>query len=134
LPLGGREFEFGQSSHLTEGLLMAGSVVVGLIGITLAWHFYQRDPLWALPKRIASQFSFAHRVLVNKYYVDEFYNATFVRGTLVFARALSGFAANIIDGLVNLTRHITVFFFGYGSSLFDRFVVDGAVNGLAYTA
>jgi NADH-quinone oxidoreductase subunit L len=35
---------------------------------------------------------------------------------------------------VNLTRHITVLLLGHGSSLFDRFIVDGAVNGLASTA
>ena len=60
--------------------------------------------------------------------------AEFVRGTVVFSRALSWFDANIIDGLVNLTRHVTVFLLGYGSSLFDQFIVDGAVNGLAYSA
>ncbi|HLJ73135.1 MAG TPA: hypothetical protein VKU62_01020 [Thermoanaerobaculia bacterium] len=52
----------------------------------------------------------------------------------MFATALSWFDVNIIDGLVNLTRNITVYVLGYGSSLFDRFVVDGAVNGVAYTA
>ena len=40
----------------------------------------------------------------------------------------------VIDGAVNLVRHATVFFFGHGSRLFDTYVVDGAVNGVAYTA
>ena len=52
----------------------------------------------------------------------------------MFSRALSWFDTNIIDGLVNLTRHITVYVLGHGASLFDQYVVDGAVNGLAFTA
>jgi NADH-quinone oxidoreductase subunit L len=31
-------------------------------------------------------------------------------------------------------RHLTVFFFGHGSNLFDRYLVDGAVNGVAWSA
>ena len=40
----------------------------------------------------------------------------------------------IIDGLVNLVRHITVFPLGHGSNLFDKYIVDGLVNGVANTA
>jgi NADH-quinone oxidoreductase subunit L len=32
---------------------------------------------------------------------------------------------------VNLVRHVTVVGFGMGSNLFDKYVVDGAVNGVA---
>jgi len=52
----------------------------------------------------------------------------------VFARFLSWFDKNIIDGIVNLVRHLAVYPFGYGSSLFDKYVVDGAVNGVAFAA
>src|SRR3954452_19568212 len=45
--LGRHPFEFGESPAGTEALLMAISVLVGLAGIGLAWHFYKRDPLWA---------------------------------------------------------------------------------------
>src|SRR5581483_2270988 len=117
-----------------EAILMLISIGVGAFGIVLAWRFYHRDPLWALPRKIASRYSLAYRLLVNKYYIDELYNATAVRGTIVFARVLSWIDANIVDGLVNLTRHLTVFLGGHGSNLFDRFVVDGAVNGLAWAA
>ena len=75
-----------------------------------------------------------HRVLTNKYYVDELYNATVIRGTLLFATFLALFDVYVIDGAVNLVRHATVFVFGHGSRLFDTYVVDGAVNGVAYTA
>ncbi|HEY8711507.1 MAG TPA: NADH-quinone oxidoreductase subunit L, partial [Thermoanaerobaculia bacterium] len=75
-----------------------------------------------------------HHILENKYFIDEIYNATVVRATLVFSMFLSWFDANIIDGLVNLTRNITVIGFGHGSNLIDKYIIDGAVNGVAYTA
>jgi len=134
LPLGGHEFHFHEASHAEELILMAVSVSIAAIGIFLAYRFYKRDESWTTSTRLAARFAPIYGLITNKYYVDEFYNATFVRGTVVFSRALSWFDANIIDGLVNLTRHVTVFLLGYGSSLFDQFIVDGAVNGLAYSA
>jgi NADH-quinone oxidoreductase subunit L len=39
-----------------------------------------------------------------------------------------------VDGIVNGVRNLTLFVFGYGSNLFDKYIVDGAVNGVADTA
>jgi NADH-quinone oxidoreductase subunit L len=132
--LGGHPFEFGESPASTEALLMAISVLVGLGGIALAWHFYKRDPLFALPKKISTRFSPVHKLLENKYYVDEIYNATVIEGTLTLARVMAWIDTWIIDGAVNLVRHITVWPLGEGSSLFDKYVIDGLVNGVAWTA
>jgi NADH-quinone oxidoreductase subunit L len=66
-------------------------------------------------------------VLSNKYYVDELYDATVVRGTWGLARQLSRFDAGVIDGLVNFSRHFTVVT-ALLSGFFDRYVVDGLVN------
>src|SRR6185369_154620 len=67
-------------------------------------------------------------------YVDELYNATAIAGTLLLARVLAWIDVYIFDGFVNLVRHITVWPLGEGSSLFDKYVVDGVVNGVAWTA
>ena len=134
LPLGGHQYHFHEAPHWEELLLMALSVTIAVVGIIIAYRFYKRDETWATPKRLAARFAPLYGLLTNKYYVDEFYNATVVQSTIVFSRFLSWVDANIIDGLVNLTRHVTVFPLGHGSSLFDRFVVDGAVNGLAWAA
>jgi NADH-quinone oxidoreductase subunit L len=134
LPLGDHQFHFHEAPKWEEMLLMALSVGIALVGIFIAARFYKRDATWAAPNRLAKRFAPIYGLLTNKYYVDEFYDATVIRATLVFSRALSWFDANIIDGLVNLTRHITVIILGHGSSLFDQFVVDGAVNGVAFTA
>jgi NADH-quinone oxidoreductase subunit L len=134
LPIGGHAFHFHEASHATEYILMAISVLIALTGILLAWRFYDRDRQWSTPKRFATRFRFVHRLLENKYYVDELYNATAIGGTLLVSRVLWWIDANIIDGIVNTTRHATVFLLGHGSSLFDKFVVDGAVNGVGWSA
>ena len=44
-------------------------------------------------------------MLANKYYVDELYDETVVRGTWATARGLYKFDANVVDGMVNGSRH-----------------------------
>ena len=134
LPLGREVYEFAEASRAQETLLILSSVAVATVGWAMAFFLYYKDGAFARATRLRERFPLAFNVLHNKYYVDEFYNATFVRGTIVFARALSWFDVHIVDGLVNLVRNITVYILGYGSSLFDRFVVDGAVNGIAELA
>jgi NADH-quinone oxidoreductase subunit L len=130
-PIGGEPFEFHEAAASTEWTLMLVSVAVAVLGIFLAWRFYKRDPLWSTPKRLAATFAPIHRALENKYYVDELYNATLIRGTLLLAQVLWWFDTWVVDGIVNGVRHLTVFLFGHGSNLFDKYVVDGAVNGVA---
>src|SRR5205814_1404369 len=89
---------------------------------------------WAAPKRLAGSWPRIHRLLENKYYIDELYNVIAIRPLLWFSRVMWWIDANVIDGIVNGTRHLTVVAFGYGSSLFDRYIVDGAVNGVANSA
>ena len=134
LPIAGHEYHFAHMSHAAEWVLMGLSVAIAGLGIFLAWRFYKRDAAWTTPKRFVSRFPAVHRVLDRKYYVDEVYNVVFVGGTVILCRALWWIDANIVDGIVNLTRHAAVILFGHGLWLFDRFIVDGAVNGVAWTA
>ncbi len=134
LPIEGHAFHFHEASHATEWALMIISVAIAVAGIFLAYRFYFKDAAWTAPKRIATRLPVLHKLLENKYYVDEIYGKTVIGGTLLFSRALSWFDANIVDGLVNLTRHATVGLFGLGSNLFDKYVIDGIVNGAASTA
>jgi NADH-quinone oxidoreductase subunit L len=134
LPIGGHAYHFHEAELSVEYILMAVSVAIAAFGIFLAWRFYKRDPLWSTPKRLAMSLSPIHRLLENKYFVDEIYNATVVRGTLLLSYALWWIDRNIIDGIVNGVRHLTVFGFGHGSNVFDRYIVDGAVNGVGWSA
>jgi NADH-quinone oxidoreductase subunit L len=71
-----------------------------------------------------------YRLVYNKYYVDEIYDAVIVQPYLALTRAASWFDANIIDGIVNLTGALTVFG-SWLSGLFDSYIVDGLVNYLS---
>ena len=85
----------------TEALLMASSVVAGLAGIALAFLMYRLRP--QLPERITGQFSFLHRILVNKYYIDELYGTTIVQPVLSLSRnvVLKIIDLACIEGVVN---------------------------------
>jgi NADH-quinone oxidoreductase subunit L len=78
---------------------MAGSAVaMAAAGATLAGWLYVRRP--ALAGRIAAALAGAHRLLVNKYFVDEVYDALLVRPLVVLSdrvlfRAVD---AGIVDG------------------------------------
>ena len=105
--------------------LMAFSVMIALIGIVTAYRFYVQNPDTA--HRLKERYAGAHNLLYNKYFVDELYDATFIKGTMKSAFGLWGFDRRVVDGVVNGTGWLTVFA-SWVSSLIDRYVVDGAVN------
>ena len=67
------------AAHLSRAAeigLMALSVLVAVGGIALAYHLYVRRP--ERSQQLATNWAGAHRVLTNKYYVDELYDLLFV--------------------------------------------------------
>jgi NADH-quinone oxidoreductase subunit L len=120
--------------------LMAASVVLAAAGIFLARHLYQTNP--AIPERLAASFSGLHRVLLNKYYVDEFYGAVFVRGAAIGGgKTLHGIDRYLVDGGdgevragvgVNGIAWMTRDILARLSNFWDKWVVDGAVNLTAF--
>jgi NADH-quinone oxidoreductase subunit L len=134
LPLGGEAFHFHSAPLVTEILLVLASIAVAVVGILLARSFYGTDPTWSKAKRMAEGWPGAYRTIANKYFIDEIYGATVIRGTMVFSYAMAWFDTYIVDGLVNLVRYLGVVLFGNGSNAFDKYIVDGAVNGVATSA
>jgi NADH-quinone oxidoreductase subunit L len=83
-----------------ERALMGLSVVVAFAGIGIATLLYLRRTGGAAA--IARRFRGAHRLLLNKYYVDEIYDGVIVQPIKRLSGALwRGFDATIIDGTVN---------------------------------
>jgi NADH-quinone oxidoreductase subunit L len=111
--------------------LMGLSVAVAVLGLVWAYHAYVRRP--EISQRLATRWALAHRVLTNKYYVDELYYATVVRGTLGSARGLWRFDAGVVDGAVNGSGWLTVFS-AWLSHLIDKYIVDGLVNLVGWAA
>src|SRR5437867_303021 len=104
---------------------MGFSVLIAVAGILLARKFYETSP--EISERLATQYSGAHRLLSNKYYVDELYDATVVSGTMGAATGLWAVDRTVVDGAVNGTGWITIIS-AWFSGLTDRTVVDGLVN------
>jgi NADH-quinone oxidoreductase subunit L len=110
-----------------ELVLMGVSVAVAVGGIWMATRTYKDRGLEG-GEAWAARFPAVHRTLVEKYKVDELYDATVVKGTWASARGLFRFDASVIDGFfVNGTRHLTVAV-SLLSGFFDKYVVDGLVN------
>jgi NADH-quinone oxidoreductase subunit L len=91
----------GHGTHGEEVVVMLVSIAVGLAGIGLAYFMYILRP--ELPARLTQQFSAVHRVLFNKYYVDELYSFIIVRPAIWTAKnVLIGITdARIIEAVVN---------------------------------
>jgi NADH-quinone oxidoreductase subunit L len=111
-----------------EAGLIALSVVVAVTGwLAIARPIYGRGGL-AGGERWTRRFPGVNRVLANKYYVDELYDATVIRGFWATARGLFKFDAAFIDGfLVHGARNLSLAV-SRVSGLFDKYVVDGLVN------
>jgi NADH-quinone oxidoreductase subunit L len=112
-------------SHAAELGLMAFSVLVAIAGIWTAYRFYVRSP--EIADRLKERYAGSHSLLYNKYFVDELYDATFVKGTMTGSSGLWTFDRRVVDGAVNGSGWMTVFA-SWISGLLDRYVVDGAVN------
>ena len=121
----GGHAEEAHLSRTAELGLMGLSVLIAAGGIWLARRLYVQRPESA--EQLARRWAGPHRVLTNKYYVDEFYDATFVRGTMSGARGLGAFDSAVVDGAVNGTGWLTIAF-SWISHVLDKYVVDGIVN------
>ena len=119
------EHEAPGMSWLGEIGLMLFSVLLGVLGILVALRVYVRSP--EISEHLAARFAGAHRVLSNKYYVDEIYGATFVNGTLRSANGLWSVDRHVVDGAVNGSGWFTIFT-SWASGLVDKYIVDGLVN------
>jgi NADH-quinone oxidoreductase subunit L len=77
------------------------SVAFGLGGIALAWLFYVFKP--GLPDQVAATFSGLYKLIYNKYFVDEIYDAVVVNPIVSGSREVlwKGVDVAVIDGAVN---------------------------------
>ena len=121
--------KFAEASHSTEFLFQAIGVSAGVIGWFFARMLYKGNQSH-VPAQLLERWKRAWTVVYNKYYVDELYQATVIRGSVTLARVLSWFDKYLIDGLVNLAGAITRAFANIDGAI-DRYLVDGAVNLVA---
>ena len=84
-----------------ELMLMAVSSAIALIGIGLAAYIWLKRR--EIADAMARSFSGLYNLLLNKYYVDEIYDAAIVRPTVVLSKEVlwRGFDVQVVDAAVN---------------------------------
>jgi NADH-quinone oxidoreductase subunit L len=105
-------------SHATEYILIGAAVGIGALGIAIA--YVRLKPERLVPKAQSPASEGFERVLENKYYVDEVYDAAIVRPSIGISRGLlwRGVDAGLIDGLfVNGAAYVARFVGWFGSQM-----------------
>ena len=90
------------TSEIEYGIAIP-SVIVGFLGIFIAFIMYKKES--NLPDKVAAGFNFFYKWAFNKFYIDEVY--LFVTKKIIFRY---------------ISRPV---------AWFDRFIVDGTMNGIA---
>jgi NADH-quinone oxidoreductase subunit L len=114
--------------------VMLSSLIIVFVGLGLGWWFYGRKPIasaeepdsleWLQPQ--------VFHLLRNKFYVDEFYQATFIRGNAWLSRVSDWFDRWIWNGAVWAVSYVVL-----GLSWLvrsgDNYVVNPSFDGGCHT-
>lgn len=125
------QVELEHKVHASHLPAMITSLIVAGLGIVVAFGVYKKKMIdvEALAKKMKPLYLF----LLNKWYFDEIYEKWIVVPfVLLTTRIMAWFDRYIIDGAVDGAAKITVLT-SWLSGLFDKYVVDGLVNLTAYT-
>ncbi len=88
-----------EPSHLFEWLLMGVSIL--LLAIIIFWSYNRYVTKEKIPTLHESEMSALTKLLYNKYYIDELYQAVFVRPLQALGRFFQKFIDNaLIDGVI----------------------------------
>ncbi len=124
-----------ESAHAEHGFHTAATIIATaamLLGVILAWLTYSKGLI--SPAKAAQTLAPVHKLLLNKFYFDELYRATFVAGVLQLAAFGKWFDRVVLDGLADgSARWVARTAFFSGLTLDNR-GVDGLVNGVAGAA
>lgn len=86
--------------HGMNVLLMVGSTVVAAAGLGLAYLMYVKQV--DLPGKVAGAIQSLYQMSLNKFYIDEIYDAFIVKPVRGFAEFCRAVDAGIVDGIVDL--------------------------------
>ncbi|MCL4146935.1 UNVERIFIED_CONTAM: hypothetical protein GTU68_049433 [Idotea baltica] len=114
----------GEHAHHSAVIL---SLTVAGLGILVAFMAYQWKVKAFSPEKFTSTIAPIYRTVLNKYYIDEFVNKTFIRLSMVVAYVFKWFDETIVDGIVNTVGRLNRII-GTFSAWFDKTFVDGLVN------
>ncbi|MEM1994693.1 MAG: proton-conducting transporter membrane subunit [Nitrososphaerales archaeon] len=112
---------------------VGGSLAALAVGLPLSYSIYIARRLDAAKIVNSSKLLRAIYIfLENRWYLNTLYYAIFVDGLLSFARIIwRGLEVSVIDRLGDATASASIIFSKAGN-WFDRYIIDGFINGLAY--
>ena len=114
-------------SHSTEFMLMGISVAIALVAAIIAYVVYVSRKTVPAPE--GAPLTPVHKLVYNKYYIDELYDTIFVKPIMSLSNGLYRFAEkSIIDPAVNGLGKITL---GGGRGL--RVLQSGAIGSYLLT-
>jgi len=97
----GKAFESG-----LELAVAVPSVLIGLIGIWIAYIMYRKET--AIPEKLAATFKYSYKWAYNKFYMDELY--LFITRNIIFkhiSEPVAWFDRHIVDGTMNAIASVT---------------------------
>lgn len=91
--------------HTEELVLTLVAVVAAGLGFLAAYQLYVRNR--QMTERLAKRFSLLHRIIENKFFVDELYDSVLVQPIRKLSQSVlwKVIDVGVIDGLVNGTAH-----------------------------
>jgi NADH-quinone oxidoreductase subunit L len=98
--------EGAETTHGLELILMIVSILVAGAGVLVATLMYFKKPETAL--KVGAAFPRLYKLLYRKYYIDEIYNALVIQPVKKLCSALGVFDLRVIDGIVNGTAWTTL--------------------------
>ena len=113
-------------AYAKEILLMVASLAIVGLGFWLAYEFYCTKRV--APELVANRRPALYRLLLNKYYVDEIYDAAVVERTKDLGTLLGRFDANVIDGVGVNGAGWLARFTSTVSMWWDKWIIDGLLN------
>jgi len=110
----GNAFTYGADAHGPLWIMfLALGISVG--GILLAYLMYSKRSV--AHDTVSNLVPDIHKLLYKKYYIDELYNVTFVKGLRGLGHGLRHFDKYVIEGIVNLAASISFWIAGLGAKL-----------------
>ncbi len=114
--------------NMFHTIIPAAVNVMSVVLIYLAFRWYAREK-----KMPGFKAYMVYRFAENQWFFDRFYNRIIVGGIVSLSKIIYGFDRVVVDGIVLLVGKTGIVLAGI-SSLTDRYIIDGLVNGAASLA
>ncbi len=124
-----RQASIDHATHDAHYMAIAFSTIMLIFGFGLAYVVYFKGIID--PDKTAEKIKPLYLYSFNKWYWDEIYDATIIRGSFMLSNMMAWFDKNIVDGMVNFVGSSSKWF-AFKNGRFDQLVVDGAVNFTAF--